>query len=161
MIEHIKSHVKDIFAPYKGVKEAYELKQELEQNLIEKYHDYKNQGYKNDVAYEKTIDSIGNIEELVENFDPDYSEQRENLYGVFSNGIMGAGVYAILFVALMIVFEGNLTRDVIVMPAVILFTIISMIQFIVKGNARFPRWLVLGSFTASVITAIIMTVLSR
>lgn len=83
------------------------------------------------------------------------------MYGSFSNGIMAAAVNAMLFVGLTIAFNGTITRDTLVVPAVALLVAISIVQFIVKGNSRFPRWLVLGSFITSTITAIIMTIISH
>lgn len=159
MIEQITAYVHGIFAPYKGIKSAAELEEELIQSLSEKYYDYKQQGYTDEESYQWTIDSVGDVSELVESIDPYHNEQKEKIYGSFSNGVMAAVVYAILFVALMVVFEGTITRDTLVMPAVALLVGISLVQFIVKGNSRFPRWLVLGSFTTSTVVAIVMTVI--
>lgn len=159
MIEQIEAYVHGIFAPYKGIKSADELKEELMQSLNEKFNDYKKQGYTDDEAYKRTIDSVGDVSELVKSIDPYHNENKEKMYGSFSNGIMGATVYAMLYVALMIAFKGTITRDTLVVPAIALLVVISFIQFIVKGNSRFPRWLVLGSFVTSTITAIVMTII--
>lgn len=158
MIEQIRAYVNGIFAPYKGLKSANELKEELIQSLSEKYNDFKQQGYTDEESYKWTIDSIGDVSELVESIDPYHNDHKEKMYGSFSNGIMAAVVYAMLFVALMVAFNGTITRDTLVLPAVALLMVISIVQFIVKGNSRFPRWLVLGSFTISTITAVIMTI---
>lgn len=158
MKERIKKHVQDIFAAYKGVKMADELEEELIQSLGEKFIDYQKQGYTDEESYQSTIDSIGEVSELVELIDPNYNEQREKIYGSFSNGIMAASVYAMLFVALMIAFDGTITRDSLILPAAFLLVGISVVQWIVKGNSRFPRWLVLGSFVMSVLVAVGMTV---
>lgn len=159
MIEQIRAYVHGIFAPYKGLKSAVELEEELIQNLSEKYHDYKQQGYTDEESYQWTIDSVGDVSELVSSIDPYHNEQKEKIYGSFSNGVMAAVVYAILFVTLMVVFEGTITRDTLVLPAVALLIVISLVQFIVKGNSRFPRWLVLGSFITSTVVAVVMTVI--
>ena len=158
MIEQISSYVHGIFAPYKGIESANELRDELIQNLSEKYNDYKQQGFTDEESYNCTIDSIGDVSELVESIDPYHNEHKERMYGSFSNGIMAVAVYVMLFVALMIAFNGTITRDTLVVPAVAFIVVISIMQFVVKGNSRFPRWLVLGSFITSTVTAVVMTI---
>lgn len=159
MIEQIKLYVHDIFAPYRGIKAASELEEELILNLTEKFNDSKRQGYTDEESYKWTINSIGDVSELVASIDPHHNTQKEKIYGSFSNGIMAAVVYAMLFVPLMLVLEGTITRDLLALPAVALLLVISLVQYIVKGNSRYPRWLVLGSFITSVIVAVVMTVI--
>src|SRR5690625_3343122 len=65
MIDQLKAHVHSIFAPYQNVKSAQELEEELTQNLKEKFQDYKQNGYSDERAYDLTIDSIGEVSELV------------------------------------------------------------------------------------------------
>src|SRR5690625_1868108 len=65
MIEQLKAHVHSIFAPYQNVKSAQELEEELSQNLKDKFQDYKQNGYSDEEAYDLTIDSIGEVSELV------------------------------------------------------------------------------------------------
>lgn len=159
MSEQIKAYVQRIFAPYKGIESANELQKEFEQSLIEKHNYYKQQGYTDEEAYQRTINSVGDVSELIDSIDPYHNEQKEKIYGPFSNGIMAGAVYVIFFIALMLVFDGLITRDTIVMPAVSLFALVSLVQYIVKGNSRYPRWLVIGSFIISIITSIIMTII--
>src|SRR5690625_2716456 len=74
MIEQLKAHVHSIFAPYQNVKSAQELEEELTQNLKEKYNDYKHKGYSDAEAYRLTVDSIGEVSELVESINLQHSE---------------------------------------------------------------------------------------
>src|SRR5690625_6096668 len=74
MIEQLKTHVHGIFAPYQKVKSAKELEEELTQNLKERYNDYKQQGYIDAEAYRLTIDSIGEVSELIESINLHHSE---------------------------------------------------------------------------------------
>lgn len=159
MIEQIKIYVHDIFAPYRGIKSARELEEELILSLTEKFNDFKQQGYSDGESYKWTIDSIGEVSVLVESIDPHYNAQKEGIYGSFSNGIMAASVYVIFFVTLMLVFEGTIIRDLVTLPAAALLLSITLVQYIVKGNSRYPRWLVLGSFITSIIVAVVMTVI--
>lgn len=159
MIEQIKEYVHNIFAPYQNVKSARELEEELIQSLSEKFNDYKLQDYSDEESYKRTINSIGDVSELVRSIDPHHNELKEKIHGPFSNGFMAAAVYAMIFVALMLAFEGTITRDTVVLPAVALLVVISLVQYIVKGNSRYPRWLVIGSFITSIATAIVMTVI--
>ncbi|MED3690781.1 permease prefix domain 1-containing protein [Peribacillus butanolivorans] len=74
MIEKLNAHVHSIFAPYQNAKTAKELEEELLQNLIEKYNDYKQKGSSEQEAYRLTVDSIGEVSELLEAFNLQYSE---------------------------------------------------------------------------------------
>lgn len=74
MIEKLNAHVHNIFAPYQNAKTAKELEEELLQNLIEKYNDYKQKGSSEQEAYRLTVDSIGEVSELLEAFNLQYSE---------------------------------------------------------------------------------------
>ena len=74
MIEKLQAHVHGIFAPYKNAKTANELEEELLQNLLEKYNDHKKNGYHEQEAYKLTVDSIGEVSELMESLNLHYSE---------------------------------------------------------------------------------------
>lgn len=167
MIQKIQKHVDTIFAPYDNEYDTTDIRKELTQNLREKYIDYKERGYSEQEAYDVTIHSIGNVEEIIVSIDSDYKKDTKRdgvlpasnsgLSKWISNGAMAAIVYAILFIAFMLVFNQTLTRDWIVMPALALFVIVSIVQYVVKGNDTYPRWLVIGSFVTSVMTAGMMT----
>ena len=55
-----------VFSPYEDLQAVKELKEELFNDLQEKLSDLKNQGYDEDTAYSMTIDSIGDISEIIE-----------------------------------------------------------------------------------------------
>lgn len=169
MIDPLRKHVQAIFAPYRHVKAARDLEEELLLHLGEKLLDYKRQGYSDEEAYKWTVDSIGDKAELMEAMDPEYSKVKDHsgvfssvelgVFRWFSNGITAAFGYAILFVALMLAFNGTITRDGITLPAVAILLVISLIQYLVKGDSKHPRWLVLGSFVVPIVVAVAMTVI--
>ncbi|MEH7170194.1 permease prefix domain 1-containing protein [Priestia megaterium] len=66
MNEKIKNHVHNILAPYQDVKNVQDLEEELSQNLQEKFTDYKKDGHNEEQAYYMTINSIGDITELIQ-----------------------------------------------------------------------------------------------
>ncbi|WP_409275007.1 pentapeptide repeat-containing protein [Neobacillus sp. SCS-31] len=66
MSEKLKTYLDGIFSPYEDIKAIKEIKQELYQNLLEKMDDLKKEGLPEEIAYHKTIDSIGDISEIVE-----------------------------------------------------------------------------------------------
>ena len=71
-----------------------------------------------------------------------------------------AFAYVILFIALMLVFDKIITRDEVVLPAILIFLVVSIVKYIFfKGDKSIPQYLVVGSFLISAITAIGMTVL--
>ncbi|MET3699607.1 uncharacterized protein YjbI with pentapeptide repeats [Bacillus oleivorans] len=60
-------HIDGLFLPYDDSHAVRELKEELYMNLQERLKDLKEQGYDDETAYSMTINSIGDISELVEN----------------------------------------------------------------------------------------------
>lgn len=66
MAEKLKAYLDGIFSPYEDIKAIKEVKQELFQDLQEKMDDLKREGFSEEEAYRKTIDSIGDISEIVE-----------------------------------------------------------------------------------------------
>jgi uncharacterized protein YjbI with pentapeptide repeats len=65
-VEKVKYYLDGVFAPYVELQQMRELKEELLQDLRDKYADMRKEGYDEEKAYEKTIDSIGEISDLIE-----------------------------------------------------------------------------------------------
>lgn len=66
MGDKLKTYLDHIFSPYEDIKAIKEIKLELYHNLQEKMDDLKREGMAEEIAYQKTIDSIGDISEIVE-----------------------------------------------------------------------------------------------
>lgn len=66
MNKKLMSHLDKIFGPYADLSNVKELKEELYSDLLEKMNDYLSQGYDENNALEKTINSIGDVSELIE-----------------------------------------------------------------------------------------------
>ena len=62
----LKSHLDKIFGPYADLNNVKDLKEELYSDLLEKMNDYLSQGYNEEIAFEKTINSIGDVTELID-----------------------------------------------------------------------------------------------
>ncbi len=69
MIEKLKKYIDNYFVGIKPTKEAIELKEEMTQNLIDKYNDLVNEGKSEEVAYSMAIDDCGDISEVLKNFE--------------------------------------------------------------------------------------------
>lgn len=67
MEEKLKRYVEDIFDNAPKTKKAYELKEEITSNLIDKYNDLVKSGKTQEESYNIAISNMGNIEELVSN----------------------------------------------------------------------------------------------
>jgi BTB/POZ domain-containing protein KCTD9 len=67
MNDKLMKYLDGLFSSYEDLKTVRELKEELFNNLQEKMRDLKDQGYDDETAYQMTIDSIGDISELIEN----------------------------------------------------------------------------------------------
>lgn len=66
MNEKLKRYLDSVFAQYEDLKQIREVKDELYLDLQEKLNDLKAEGYDEEAAFQRTIDSIGDISELVE-----------------------------------------------------------------------------------------------
>lgn len=75
---HIREHVDTLFADAPNTQKAYEMKMELAENLIEKYHGLIEDGKTPEDAYNLTILSIGDVRELFDSLqDEAYGEVKE------------------------------------------------------------------------------------
>lgn len=66
MNEKLTRYLDGLFAPYADSHAVKDLKEELLQDLEEKFRDLKNQGHDDETAYRMTIGSIGDISEIME-----------------------------------------------------------------------------------------------
>ena len=66
MNEKLTNYLNGVFAPYDGVKSVAELKADLLSDLQERFHELKAEGKDDETAFEMTIDSIGDIEQTVQ-----------------------------------------------------------------------------------------------
>ena len=66
MNEKLIKYVDGVFSPHEDLHMVKELKEELLYDLQEKLSDFKNQGYDDETAYRMTIDSVGDIKEIIE-----------------------------------------------------------------------------------------------
>lgn len=82
--------------------------------------------------------------------------------GPLSNGFFAAIMYGILFVPLMLISNKEISTDALAIPALILFLVINLIDFLSTNRKKkaTPQWVVVGSFIVSVGTAVVMTIVS-
>ena len=66
MNEKFDQYLNGVFAPYDGVKSVAELKADLLSDLQERFRELKAEGKDDETAFEMTIDSIGDIEQTVQ-----------------------------------------------------------------------------------------------
>jgi uncharacterized protein YjbI with pentapeptide repeats len=66
MNEKLNQYLNGVFAPYDGVKSVAELKADLLADLQERFNELKTEGKDDETAFEMTIDSIGDIEQTVQ-----------------------------------------------------------------------------------------------
>lgn len=65
MNEKLTKYLDGVFSPYEDLNSIRELKEELSNNLQEKLSDLKNQDHDDEEAYRMTIESIGDISEII------------------------------------------------------------------------------------------------
>lgn len=66
MSEKLTDYLNGVFAPYEGLKSATELKADLLSDLQERFRELKAEGKDDETALTMTIDSIGDIEQTVQ-----------------------------------------------------------------------------------------------
>lgn len=68
MEDKLRAYMDEVFMDISPTKKSVELKEEILQNLIDKYHDLINEGKSPDAAYNISIASIGDTKELLSAF---------------------------------------------------------------------------------------------
>ena len=66
MNDQLSNYVNGVFAPYEGVKSVAELKADLLSDLQERFRELKAEGKDDETALTMTIESIGDIEQTVQ-----------------------------------------------------------------------------------------------
>jgi uncharacterized protein YjbI with pentapeptide repeats len=66
MNEKLNQYLNGVFAPYDGVKSVAELKADLLSDLQERFRELKAEGKDDETAFQMTIDSIGDIEQTLQ-----------------------------------------------------------------------------------------------
>lgn len=66
LTNNLNDYLNGVFAPYDGVKSVDELKADLLSDLQERFRELKAEGKDDETAFEMTIDSIGDIEQTVQ-----------------------------------------------------------------------------------------------
>lgn len=66
MENKLREYLDSIFGPYSGHKQIKEIKEELYTDLSEKLEELRKNGFDEEKAYNLTVESIGNINELIE-----------------------------------------------------------------------------------------------
>src|SRR5579862_9111404 len=69
MEDKLKQFLDEAFKPYGNFPARKDVEQELLANLLEKYNDLKASGKSEDEAYQATIDSFGDVTEIMEHVD--------------------------------------------------------------------------------------------
>ncbi len=79
----VREYLDRFFAKYEMTEELYDLKDEITLNAQDRYHDYLEQGYSEAEASQKVLDSLGNLEELMNEVNA--RPLREDYRGIFRN----------------------------------------------------------------------------
>lgn len=66
MNERIENYLKSVFSPYEDVKSVKELRDEISNNLQDRFNDLRKEGLDEESAFKMTVDSIGDIEQTVQ-----------------------------------------------------------------------------------------------
>lgn len=66
MNNRIEQYLNGIFSQYEDIKTVRELKDEISINLQDRFNDLVNEGHDEETAFKMTIDSIGDISEIVD-----------------------------------------------------------------------------------------------
>ena len=94
MEQALREYVENIFKDAPNTLKAVELKEEIVQNLIEKYHDLLNEGKSEQAAYNISVASIGDVNELLRSIEPNNNAEaasaQQKSTGTVRNALMTA-----------------------------------------------------------------------
>lgn len=79
MNEKLLKYLDGVFSPYVELQTLKDLKEELYVILLEKLSDFKNKGYDDETAYRMTIDSFGDIKEIIESISDKTKELKQRV----------------------------------------------------------------------------------
>jgi len=104
----IRNYVEGLFADAPQTKKVYELKEEMIQNLLEKYQDLLAQGMPEDAAYNIAISGIGDVDDLIRSLEgTSYEAGEERQQRSRSAALTAIGVITIILsVVPVILLEG-------------------------------------------------------
>ena len=111
MKEKIRAHVEQLFVNAPKTGRAYELKEELIANLVDRFEDLTSQGRDEQQAYSIVIAGIGDVDELIrglsnENqFNSENIERRTQKSAIMTSSAIGIYIISIIFP---ILFESTL-----------------------------------------------------
>jgi uncharacterized protein YjbI with pentapeptide repeats len=108
MNEKLAQYLDGVFAPYEGIKSAAELKADLLADLEERFRELKAAGQDDETAFAMTIDSIGDIEQTVQEA-ANVSRSLERQLLIFSASNLPKGDFAGV-TAHKGIFEGSTLR---------------------------------------------------
>ena len=77
MNEKLMKYLDGVFSAYEDERAVRELKEELFVDLQDRLSDFKSQGYDDETAYSMTIDSIGDIKEIIESISAKTKELKQ------------------------------------------------------------------------------------
>lgn len=78
MEDKLRAYMDEVFQNIKPTKKAIEMKEEILQNLIDKYNDLLDEGKTQEAAYNIAIASLGDMDELLEGFNNINNQQHFN-----------------------------------------------------------------------------------
>lgn len=140
MNERLRNFIETLFEDAPKTKEAVELKEEMIQNLIDKYEDLISQGKSSESAYNIVTASVGNIDELVEQLTkPDNHDhyQKEAIKARKINAILTTAAIVLYIFSIIPVLWLQDERGIILM-----FVIAAIATgMIVYGNLSKPKYL--------------------
>lgn len=71
MEERLRAYIEELFTDAPATHKAMELKEEMTQNLIDKYHDLLSEGKSEDVAFNIAVSGIGDVSGLLKDLEND------------------------------------------------------------------------------------------
>ncbi|NLL38764.1 MAG: hypothetical protein GX254_04140 [Clostridiales bacterium] len=78
MVERLREYIDNLFMDAPPTKKTVEMKEEILQNLKEKYHDLLSDGKSEEAAFNIAVAGIGDISELIEELKREHSGRHDN-----------------------------------------------------------------------------------
>lgn len=148
MEESIRSYVEELFMEAPNTRRAVEMKLELTEHLVEKYRDLLADNRSPGDAYQMTLMSIGNVQELFDSLEEDAFDAAVDGYqkrSAFLNGM--AAMCLVLSFLPMLLFSNRLTFALMLMIDAVALGLLVYNHSISAGRrdredfaARFHHW---------------------
>lgn len=137
METNLRNYIESLFEEAPKTRKAFELQEEMIQNLTEKYHDLLNEGKSEEVAYNIAISSIGDIRDLLRELDetPPSVQAADQAYRQKSALRVSAAVMMYILSVVPVIIFSEIAPSLEILGIILMFVLIAAATGLIIYNS--------------------------